>query len=99
MFFEINSNKCKCKNLLKDGYDKVLGIIILIFYSRYLFYWICVNINLKLMKFNFVVNMKFLNNYVCCDFIFLYRDLRLYFGGRILFDLYNIDFLFKFTID
>lgn len=75
MFFKINSNKCKCKNLLKDSYGKVLGIIILIFYCRYLFYWICVNINLKLMKFNFVVNMNFLINYVCCDFIFLYRDL------------------------
>lgn len=48
MFFEINSNKCKCKNLLKDSYGKVLGIIILIFYCRYLFYWISVSVNIIL---------------------------------------------------
>lgn len=96
---ETNSNKCKCKNPLKDGYDKAPGITILIPYSRYLLYWICVNTNLKLMKLNFAVNMKSLNNHVCCDLIFLYRDLRSYLGGRTLSDLYNTDPLPKSTTD
>lgn len=96
---ETNSNKCKCKNPLKDGYDKAPGITILIPYSRYLLYWICVNTNLKLMKLNFAVNMKSLNNHVCCDLISLYRDLRSYLGGRTLSDLYNTDPLPQSTTD
>lgn len=43
-----NSNKCKCKNPLKDSYGKAPGITILIPYSRYLLYWISVPVNTTL---------------------------------------------------
>lgn len=51
------------------------------------------------MKLNFAVNMNSLINHVCCDLIFLYRDLRSYLGGRTLSDLCDTDPLPQSTTD